>query len=161
MNESQDLSMTVITNCASKGQLEMGSKLKLFKHWAPCYRAWLARIAALRDRLLTLHSNKFIASDNTDASHVTGISPSFCFVLSLSLYICAFYSLSRFSFPFSSQPRQTVALQCNKKCNLIVRWHESRWRKPFHITALIKTITPTPTASQRCLCAYILVWFWE
>lgn len=156
MNESQDLSLTVITDCASKGQLEMGSKLKLFEHWA-----WLACIAALRDRLLMLHCNKFIASGNTDTSHVTRISPSFCFVLSLSLYMCFLLSLSWFSFPFSSQPRQTVALQCNKKCNLIVRWHESRWRKPFHITALIKTITLTPTASQRCLCAYILVWFWE
>lgn len=73
------------------------------------------------------------------------------------LYICSL----QFSLSFSSQPRQTVVLQCNNPCNLIARWHESRWRKLFHVTALIKTktITPTPTAAQRRLCACVCIYW--
>ncbi len=78
--------------------------------------------------------------------------------LSISFNPCLHICSLRFSLSFSWQ---TVVLQCNNTCNLITRWHESRWRKLFHVTALIKTktITPTPTAAQRRLCICVCIYW--
>ncbi len=78
--------------------------------------------------------------------------------LSISFNPCLHICSLRFSLSFSWQ---TVVLQCNNTCNLIARWHESRWRKLFHVTALIKTktITPTPTAAQKRLCICVCIYW--
>ncbi len=89
---------------------------------------------------------------------LTGISLSISPFPSILVSISALSSSLRFSLSFSWQ---TVVLQCNNTCNLIARWHESRWRKLFHVTALIKTktITPTPTAAQRRLCICVCIYW--